>query len=104
MMGPDRSGRPGSRRTAARTAPRRSPTTRRRCTGSAASTRPPSLPPPTSPLPLQYPPLVSQVPQWSPSQEAALVEQVTARGMFAEHLSTAQDGSNLIVLDPLPPQ
>ena len=55
-------------------------------------------------LPLQYPPLVSQVPQWSPSQEAALVEQVTARGMFAEHLSTAQDGSNLIVLDPLPPQ
>jgi hypothetical protein len=55
-------------------------------------------------LPLQYPPLVSQVPQWSSSQEAALVEQVTARGMFNQHLSAAQDGSNLIVLDPLPPQ
>jgi hypothetical protein len=55
-------------------------------------------------LPLEFPPLVSQVKDWRNTQEAALVEQVTARGMFAQHLSQAQDGSNLIVLDPLPPQ
>jgi hypothetical protein len=32
------------------------------------------------------------------------VEQITARGLFSQTLSQAQDGSNLIVLDPLPPQ
>ena len=35
--------------------------------------------------------------------EAGLVDQVTARGLFSEQLQQAQDGSSLIVLDPLPP-
>jgi hypothetical protein len=60
--------------------------------------------PVTNTLPLTYPPLVSQLTEWSGTEEAALVEQVTARGLFQQHLSTAQDGSNLLVLDPLPPQ
>jgi hypothetical protein len=60
--------------------------------------------PVTSTLPLEFPPTVPQVKLWRGSQEAALVEQVTARGMFSQHLSQAQDGSNLIVLSPLPPQ
>jgi hypothetical protein len=54
-------------------------------------------------LPLQFPPLVSELSLWRQTPEAALVEQITARGQFAEHLVQAQDGSNLIVLDPLPP-
>jgi hypothetical protein len=36
--------------------------------------------------------------------EAGLVDQITARGLFSEKMVQAQDGSNLIVLDPLPPQ
>jgi hypothetical protein len=55
-------------------------------------------------LPLEYPPSVPQVPQWRDTQEAALVEQVTARGMFSERLSQTQDGANLLVLTPLAPQ
>ncbi len=54
-------------------------------------------------LTLQFPPLVSELGLWRQTPEAALVEQITARGQFAEHLVQAQDGSNLIVLDPLPP-
>lgn len=54
-------------------------------------------------LPLPFPPLVSELGIWRQTPEAALVEQITARGQFAEHLVQAQDGSNLIVLDPLPP-
>ena len=54
-------------------------------------------------LPLQFPPTVSELSLWRQTAEAALVEQITARGQFAEHLVQAQDGSNLIVLDPLPP-
>ncbi len=57
----------------------------------------------SSTLPLQFPPLVSELSLWRQTPEAALVEQITARGQFAEHLVQAQDGSNLIVLDPLPP-
>jgi hypothetical protein len=52
-------------------------------------------------LPEQFPPTVSQM---SNAPEAGLVEQLTARGLFAERLVQAQDGSNLIVLDQLPPQ
>jgi hypothetical protein len=33
-----------------------------------------------------------------------LVDQVTARALFSEQLQQAQDGTSLIVLDPLPPQ
>jgi hypothetical protein len=51
----------------------------------------------------QFPPTVPQVPLWKQTTEAALVEQITARGIFSEHMTTAQDGTNLIVLDPLPP-
>ena len=52
-------------------------------------------------LPEQIPPTVSEM---SSAPEAGLVDQVTARGLFAEQLQQAQDGSRLIVLDPLPPQ
>jgi hypothetical protein len=52
-------------------------------------------------FPEPNPPTVAQMPN---TPEAGLVEQVTARGLFSEHLQQAQDGSNLIVLDPLPPQ
>ena len=52
-------------------------------------------------LPEQIPPSISQMPS---APEAALVDQVTARGLFSENLQQAQDGSNLIVLNPLPPQ
>lgn len=52
-------------------------------------------------LPEQFPPAVDQM---KSAPEAGLVEQITARGLFQQHLVTAQDGSTLIVLDPLPPQ
>jgi hypothetical protein len=52
-------------------------------------------------LPEQFPPAVDQM---RSAPEAGLVEQITARGLFSQHLVTAQDGSTLIVLDPLPPQ
>jgi hypothetical protein len=44
------------------------------------------------------------VAQMAKGPDAGLVDQVTARGLFSEQLQTAQDGSSLIVLDPLPPQ
>jgi hypothetical protein len=52
-------------------------------------------------LPEQFPPLVGQM---TAAPEAPLVDQLTARGLFSERLVQAQDGSNLIVLNPLPPQ
>jgi len=52
-------------------------------------------------LPEQVPPTVGQMPK---APEAGLVDQITARGLFSEQLQQAQDGSNLIVLNPLPPQ
>ncbi len=55
-------------------------------------------------LPLAFPPMVSELKLWRQTTEAALVAQITERGLFSEHLTTAQDGSNLIVLDALPPQ
>jgi hypothetical protein len=51
-------------------------------------------------LPEQFPPTVDQMPS---APEAGLVEQITARGMFTESIEQAQDGSNLLVLKPLPP-
>jgi hypothetical protein len=48
-----------------------------------------------------FPPSVAQM---SSAPEAGLVDQITARGLFSEQLVQAQDGSNLIVLNPLPPQ
>ncbi len=52
-------------------------------------------------LPETFPPGVSQM---STAPEAGLVDQITARGLFSENVERAQDGSNLIVLNPLPPQ
>ncbi|MFZ1993223.1 MAG: hypothetical protein WAU75_03875 [Solirubrobacteraceae bacterium] len=52
-------------------------------------------------LPEQTPPSVAQM---SHAPEAGLVDQLTARGLFSEQLQQAQDGSSLIVLNPLPPQ
>jgi hypothetical protein len=52
-------------------------------------------------LPEEFPPTVDQM---ASAPEAGLVDQVTARGLFSEQLVQAQDGSNLIVLNPLPPQ
>jgi hypothetical protein len=52
-------------------------------------------------LPEQFPPSVAEM---GSAPEAGLVDQITARGLFSEKMVQAQDGSNLIVLDPLPPQ
>ena len=52
-------------------------------------------------LPETEPPTVGEMAR---APEAGLVEQVTGRGMFSERLQQAQDGSNLLVLDPLPTQ
>jgi hypothetical protein len=51
-------------------------------------------------LPEQFPPAVNQV---RAAPESSLVEQITARGEFTENIEQAQDGSNLLVLKPLPP-
>lgn len=51
-------------------------------------------------LPEEFPPTVDQV---RAAPEAGLVEQITARGMFTENIEQAQDGTNLLVLKPLPP-
>jgi hypothetical protein len=52
-------------------------------------------------LPEQFPPTVSQM---ASAPEAGLVDQITARGLFSESVEQGQDGSNLIVLNPMPPQ
>ena len=52
-------------------------------------------------LPETVPPSVAQM---ANAPEAGLVDQVTARGLFSEQVQQAQDGTRLIVLDPLPPQ
>ena len=55
-------------------------------------------------FPEQFPPSVPELGAWSQTQEAGLVSQITASGLFTEKLVQAQDGSNLILLDPQPPQ
>jgi len=52
-------------------------------------------------LPEPIPPTVAQMPAAS---EAELVSVITAHGLFQEHVETAQDGSSVIVLSPMPPQ
>jgi hypothetical protein len=52
-------------------------------------------------LPEQLPPTVGAM---TSAPEAGLVDQATASGLFTERVQQAQDGSSLIVLDPLPPQ
>jgi hypothetical protein len=52
----------------------------------------------------EFPPAVPELSLWIKTEEAGLVDQVTERGLFSEHIESVQDGSNLLVLDPLPPQ
>ncbi len=52
-------------------------------------------------LPEAITPTVAEI---ATAPEAGLVDQVTARGLFSEQLQQAQDGSSLIVLNPLPAQ
>jgi len=51
----------------------------------------------------QFPPDVSQLPLWSQTNEAGLVDQVTARGLFSSSIESQQGGGNLMVLQSLPP-
>ncbi len=52
-------------------------------------------------LPEAVTPTVAEI---ASAPEAGLIDQVTARGLFSEQLQQAQDGSSLIVLNPLPAQ
>jgi len=52
-------------------------------------------------LPEEIPPTVSQMPN---APEAQLVSIITAHGLFSEKSEQAQDGSTVLVLNPLPPQ
>ena len=52
-------------------------------------------------LPEEFPPSVQEM---SSAPEAGLVDQITARGLFSEKIVQAQDGSSLLMLNPLPPQ
>jgi hypothetical protein len=52
-------------------------------------------------LPEDLPPTVSQM---SIAPEAELVSLLTGQGLFQQHLVQAQDGSSVLVLDPMPPQ
>lgn len=54
-------------------------------------------------MPEQYPPLLSQMPLWKQTTEAALVQQITERGQFTEQLEQVQDGTHLLLLDQQPP-
>jgi hypothetical protein len=52
-------------------------------------------------LPELQPPTVAEMPY---AREAQLVSEVTAPGLFGEQLQQSQDGSSLIILQPLPAQ
>ena len=52
-------------------------------------------------LPESLPPTVDEVPY---APESELVSVITAHGLFQEQTEQAQDGSNMVVLTPLPPQ
>jgi hypothetical protein len=52
-------------------------------------------------LPEPLPPTVSQMPN---APEAELVSILTAHGLFSEHTEQAQDGANVILLQPQSPQ
>ncbi len=50
------------------------------------------------------PPELSQLAAWSKSDEAGIVDEVTARNLFSEQVEAQQEGGNLLVLSPLAPQ
>jgi hypothetical protein len=52
-------------------------------------------------LPEPLPPSVSQM---ASAPEAELISVITAHGMFSQRVEHAQDGSTVIVLNPMPPQ
>ncbi len=52
----------------------------------------------------EFPPDIAELALWKKTEEAGLVDQITARGLFAEKIESQQDGSNLLVLNPLPSQ
>lgn len=52
----------------------------------------------------QNPPAISALPTWSQSDEAGLVDQITARWLFASEVEAQQEGGSVLVLNPLPPQ
>ncbi len=52
----------------------------------------------------QYPPEVSELSLWSKTQEAALVDQVTAHWLFSSQVESLQEGGSALILTPLPAQ
>lgn len=52
----------------------------------------------------QFPPLTSELALWSQSQEAGLVDQITAHGLFSSQIESQQEGGSLLILTPLPAQ
>jgi hypothetical protein len=52
----------------------------------------------------EYPPELSQLTLWSKSEEAGLVDQITAQGLFTSQVESLQVGGNALVLTALPAQ
>jgi hypothetical protein len=50
-----------------------------------------------------YPPAVPQLNQWHNTEEAALVDQLTAHALFTSKVETDQAGDSLLVLNQAPP-
>jgi hypothetical protein len=51
-----------------------------------------------------FPPVVAELPLWSKTQEAGLVDQITENGLFSSRVESLQVGGSALVLNPLPPQ
>lgn len=52
----------------------------------------------------QYPPELSRLRVWSKTEEAGLVDQITAHGLFSSQVESLQEGGSVLVLSPLPAQ
>jgi hypothetical protein len=52
----------------------------------------------------EYPPELSQLTLWSKTEEAGLVDQVTAQGLFTSQVESLQVGGSALVLTALPAQ
>ncbi len=50
------------------------------------------------------PPSQSELPLWSQSDEAGLVDELTGHGLFSSQMEAQQEGGKLMVLTPLPTQ
>lgn len=51
----------------------------------------------------EYPPTMADLPSWSQSTEANLVDEVTGRGLFTSQVESQQTGGRLLVLSPVTP-